>query len=103
LQATIREIIGLNATAVEEHFKQFLHQHPKLTAQQVQFMNLLKNYIAQYGSIKVDKLYEAPFTSISHEGIDGVFSTNDADELLGVLKPYLRKDNSSTSNQPHSY
>lgn len=104
LQITIREIIGLNAKAVEEHFKQFLHQHPKLTAQQVQFMNLLKNYIAQYGSIKVDKLYEAPFTSISHEGIDGVFSINDADELLKALKPYLHIDQSSNpQSQPHSY
>src|SRR5690606_17822728 len=70
LHLTVREIIGLDPEAIEEHFKQFLHRHPNLTAQQVRFMNLLKNYIAQYGSIVVDKLYEPPFDSISHEGID---------------------------------
>ena len=89
LHETIRELIGLKPEMVEAHFQQFLHAHPTLTAKQTQFMNLLKNYIAQNGSIEVDKLFEAPFTSIAHEGIDGVFSTDDADELMGVLKPFF--------------
>ena len=53
-------------------------------------MNLLKNYIAQHGSIVVEKLYEPPFDSISHEGIDGVFAPTDVTELVAVLKPFLR-------------
>lgn len=65
LHLTVREIIGLDAHAIEEHFKQFLHAHPSLTAQQVRFMNLLKNYIAQHGSIVIETLYDAPFSSIS--------------------------------------
>ncbi len=90
LHITICEIIGLDPQAIEEHFKDFLHTHPALTAKQVQFMNLLKNYITQYGSIVVDKLYEAPFTSVSHEGIEGVFSLDEADDLIAALKPFLR-------------
>lgn len=92
LDMTVREIIGLDPQAVEEHFKQFLHAHPTLTAQQVQFMNLLKNYIAQNGSIVVETLYDAPFTSVSHEGIDGVFKPDDVDELIDVLRPFLKPD-----------
>lgn len=92
LAVTVREIIGLDPQAVEDHFKQFLHLHPGLTAQQVRFMNLLKNYIAQHGFIVVDKLYEAPFDSVSHEGIDGVFSPEDVDNLITVLKPFLRQE-----------
>lgn len=92
LHLTVREIIGLDAQAIEEHFKGFLHAHPSLTAQQVRFMNLLKNYIAQHGSIVVEKLYEPPFDSISHEGIDGVFAPEDVGELVAVLKPFLRAD-----------
>ncbi len=90
LHLTICEIIGLDPEAIEAHFKGFLHAHPALTAKQVQFMNLLKNYIAQYGSIVVDKLYEAPFTSVSDEGIEGVFSLDEADDLIATLKPFLR-------------
>ncbi len=92
LHLTVREIIGLDAQAIEDHFKSFLHAHPALTAQQVRFMNLLKNYVAQHGSIVVEKLYDAPFTSVSHEGIDGVFTPDDVVELIAVLKPFLKQD-----------
>ena len=99
LDLTVREIIGLDPQAVEEHFKQFLHAHPTLTAQQVRFMNLLKNYIAQHGSIVVETLYDAPFTSVSHEGIDGVFKPDDVGELIDVLRPFLKPDSQPTELQ----
>jgi type I restriction enzyme R subunit len=95
LHLTVREIIGLDPYAIEEHFKSFLHAHPGLTAQQVRFMNLLKNYIAQHGSIVVEKLYEPPFDSISHEGIDGVFTPADVTDLVTVLKPFLKNTGQS--------
>ncbi|PPC75046.1 restriction endonuclease subunit R [Pokkaliibacter plantistimulans] len=95
LHLTVREIIGLDAKAIEAHFTLFLHEHPSLTAQQVRFMNLLKNYIAQHGSIVVEKLYEPPFDSISHEGIDGVFAPTDVTELVAVLKPFLKNPDQS--------
>jgi type I restriction enzyme R subunit len=62
-------------------------------------MNLLKNYIAQHGSIVIEKLYDAPFNSISHEGIDGVFKPTDIDQLVAVLKPFLRENNSPSGVQ----
>lgn len=99
LHLTICEIIGRDPEAVEERFKGFLHTHPTMTAKQVQFLNLLKNYIAQNGTIVVDKLYEAPFTSVSQEGIDGVFAMDDADAIIGVLKPFLRVASKTTHLQ----
>ena len=92
LHLTVRELIGLDPQAVEKHFTGFLHRHPELTAQQVKFMNLLKNYIAEYGTITYEKLYDAPFISISHEGIDGVFTPDDVGDLVGVLKPFLKQE-----------
>jgi len=92
LHMTVREIIGLDPQAIEEHFKNFLHAHPTLKAKQVQFMNLLKNYISQHGTIVIEKLYDAPFTSVSHEGIDGVFTPDDVGELIAVLKPFIKQD-----------
>lgn len=90
LHITICEIVGLDPEAIEEHFKGFLHTHASLTAKQVRFLNLVKNYLAEHGFIMVEKLYEAPFTSVSHEGIDGVFSTDDADDLIAILKPFIK-------------
>jgi len=92
LRTTIRELVGMESGAVEQHFTDFLHQHPQLTHKQVQFMNLLKQYISEHGSITIDKLYEAPFTHVSHEGIDGVFTTSDVDDLLAVLKPFVAQE-----------
>lgn len=92
LHITLREIIGLDVQAVESHFAGFLHSHPTLTAKQVQFINLLKNFIAQHGSIVIEKLNEAPFTSISYLGIDDIFPQKDIGELIAVLKPFIRQD-----------
>lgn len=89
LQLTLRELVGIDPRAIEQHFTEFLHQHPELTAKQVRFMNLLKGYIAQYGSIKIEKLYEHPFTTLSHQGIDGIFTEKDVDSLIEVLRPFL--------------
>jgi type I restriction enzyme R subunit len=102
LHLTIREIIGLDSQAIETHFKSFLHAHPTLTAQQVRFMNLLKNHISQYGSIRIEKLYDAPFTSVSHEGIDGVFTPDDVGRLISVLKPFIKAEPKSSDSQPES-
>ena len=102
LHITVREIIGLDPKAIEEHFKGFLHAHPTLTAQQVRFMNLLKNYIAQNGTILVEKLYDAPFTTVSHQGIDGVFTQDDVGELIAVLKPFIKAEPKSSGSQPES-
>ena len=91
LHLTLQELIGLDLQAVERQFTSFLHTHPQLTAQQVRFMNLLKRYIADNGCIHVDTLYDAPFTSVAYDGIDGVFTPQHADDLFAVLKPFLRK------------
>lgn len=99
LHLTVRDIIGLDPKAIEAHFTSFLHAHPTLTAKQVSFMNLLKNYIAENGSIVVEKLYDAPFSTLSPDGIDGVFKTSDADQLIAVLKPYLRESDSPSGVQ----
>lgn len=96
LHTTIRELIGMDPLAVESHFTKFLHAHPQLTHKQVQFMNLLKTYISQHGGIEdVSKLYDAPFDSVSPEGIDGVFKPEDADELIALLKPFYTPSHQS--------
>lgn len=64
LQHSPRELVGLNPAEVEQHFTQFLHNHPSLTAKQTRFINLLKNYLAEHAVIEIANLYDAPFTSV---------------------------------------
>jgi type I restriction enzyme R subunit len=91
LHLAIRALIGLDPEKVEQNFTAFLHRHPHLTALQVRFLNLLKSYIAQNGFITVEKLYDAPFSTLHAEGIDGIFKIEQADELFALLKPFMLK------------
>jgi type I restriction enzyme R subunit len=91
LHLAIRALIGLDPEKVEQNFTEFLHRHAQLTALQVRFLNLLKSYIAQNGFITVEKLYDAPFSNLHAEGIDGIFKIEQADELFALLKPFMLK------------
>lgn len=95
LHITIVELVGMDPLKVETHFTEFLHNQPTLTAKQVTFMNLLKGHLAQHGTITVEKLNQAPFTNLSHLGVDGVFTPDNADQLFSVLKPFLVQSDSN--------
>ena len=89
LQFAIRAIIGIDAQAVQEKFAEFARKHPKLTAKQTRFLGLLQNHIARYGTITIDKLYEAPFTVVDADGLDGVFEDEDeVTDLLQVIQAF---------------
>ena len=92
LDLAIRRIIGLDAQAVRSTFEQFVRKHPALNSMQIQFLDMLQNYIAKYGAIELDKLYDQPFTSISSDGVDGVFSDSEIDDLIAILETFQPKE-----------
>lgn len=87
LELTIRSIVGLDPSAVTECFNKFRLRHPELTDKQSQFLLLMQNHIARFGSIAVDRLYEPPFTRVDADGLDGVFTKEDQiSDLLEVIQ-----------------
>lgn len=89
LDQAIRQIIGLDAQAVRRRFEDFAQAHPALTAQQVRFLDMLQNHIARYGTITVERLYEAPFTTLHSEGLDGVFpDERTVQELIDIIETF---------------
>jgi len=86
LDLAIRQIIGLDAVAVDEHFTHFMRKYPDLTSHQMRFLDLIQKHIVNYGKLEIEKLYEAPFTQIHVESVDGIF-TSDAqiDDLLQLI------------------
>lgn len=85
LSIAIRCIIGLDAAKVDDHFKVFVQSHPQITANQTRFLDMLKSHIKRYGAIEIDKLWEAPFTQINTNGVDGVFQDEQVDDLLELI------------------
>jgi type I restriction enzyme R subunit len=96
LLTVFRGLIGLDAEAVEKAFTSFSHKHGRLTPQQLLFLRVLKNHIAQNGGIEIDRLYEPPFTTIHAESVDGVFTEpGDVDEILAILAAFEPKTKAS--------
>jgi type I restriction enzyme, R subunit len=56
-----------------------------LTANQIQFVNLIVDYLTQSGWMQPAQLYETPFTDFSPKGVEGVFGPDQVAQLLGVL------------------
>lgn len=89
LDFILRRIIGMDAKAVKQRFEHFVQRFPKLTSQQILFLNLLQNHISKYGSVELDRLYEAPFTNIASDGVDGVFTDEvQVTELIHLLETF---------------
>jgi len=89
LDYAIRSIIGMDADAVNVRFADFIFYHPGWTANQMSFLNLLKNHISRYGAIEIDDLYEPPFTNLHSDGLDGVFMDEEMiDELIGIIASF---------------
>jgi type I restriction enzyme, R subunit len=89
LDHIIRSLVGMDPAAVKARFAGFVQQHPSLNAKQIHFLNLLQNHIAKFGSVKLDRLYEDPFTIVDADGLDGVFvDEGQARALIGVIHTF---------------
>ena len=103
LLTVFRGLVGLDAAAVEQAFTDFVHKHPRLSSQQLRFLQVLQNHIAQNGGIEIERLYEPPFTTIHAESVDGVFpAPGDVDELLVILSVFEPKRAAPSDRPPAS-
>ena len=91
LDLAIRGIIGLDIEAVKQRFSDFIQKHPTLNSTQLRFMQMLQNHISKYGSIEIERLYEEPFTSLSSDGVDGIFGEDQIDDLIEILGAFQPK------------
>jgi type I restriction enzyme R subunit len=48
-------------------------------------VNLIVDHLTEYGVMGAALLYESPFTDVTPRGPDGIFTSSQIDELLGVL------------------
>lgn len=70
---------------VTNAFDEFIRQHTQLTNNQIQFLNVLKKYLIDKGRIEKKDLINPPFTQIHPQGILGVFSPKEIDEIISVI------------------
>jgi type I restriction enzyme R subunit len=87
LDLAIRRIIGLDSKFLDKQFKEFIHQNPNLNPTQIKFIQMLQNHIGKYGAIKLETLFESPFTNVHSEGIYGVFpDSSQLNQIINLVK-----------------
>lgn len=87
----IRHILGIEKLesfpeSVTKAFDKFISEHSNLTSRQLEFLNLLKNFIMEHEKFEKKDLINSPFTKLHPKGIRGVFSTVEIDELVNLAQ-----------------
>jgi type I restriction enzyme R subunit len=85
LAAFVRGLVGLDRRAAKQRFAAFLDQQV-YTADQIEFVNHIINYLTENGAMEPGLLYEQPFTDVHHMGPEGLFTQAQATDLFRVLQ-----------------
>jgi type I restriction enzyme R subunit len=81
----VRSMVGLDREAAKQSLATFL-SGKTLTANQIDFINLIINHLTEHGTIDTTLLYESPFTDLTPQGPDGLFTSAQMDELIAALE-----------------
>jgi len=87
----IRHILGIEIletfpNSVSKSFEQFIVAHSYLSSRQLDFLKLLQLFLLEKGDIEKRDLINAPFTRIHPDGIRGVFSNPEIEEIIIFIK-----------------
>ena len=86
----VRSLVGLDREAAKREFDGFL-SGKTLNANQIQFVNLVIDYLTQSGWMLAAQLYDSPFTDFSPKGVEGLFDPEQVTQLVGVLDEIRRR------------
>lgn len=84
----VRSLIGLDRAAAKAAFAGFLDD--RWNAAQIDFVNLLIDALTQDGTVDPGRFYESPFTDLSPQGPESLFTEPDIDAMIDVLETLRR-------------
>ena len=67
-------------------FDEFIKLHNNLSNNQIEFMTVLKKYLIDKGEIEKKDLINPPFTQLHPQGILGIFSPKEIEEIIIVIQ-----------------
>lgn len=81
----VRSLVGMDRAAAKAALGKFTNGRT-MTANQLEFVNLIVDHLTEHGVVEAARLYESPFTDLSPHGPDGLFKSADIDDLFGALQ-----------------
>ena len=81
----MRSLVGLDRAAAKQAFDAFT-QDRKLTANQLEFVDMIIDHLTERGAMDPRLLYESPFTDMDPLGVAGVFKEGEVVELIRILQ-----------------
>jgi type I restriction enzyme R subunit len=87
LKLFIRKLVGLDRNEAKQAFATY-RENGNFSANQIHFVENIIDYLTQNGVIDPGLLYEAPFTDSHPEGLDGVFTDDEADQIISLVRSF---------------
>ncbi|WP_405173594.1 DEAD/DEAH box helicase family protein [Paenibacillus sp. FSL H8-0260] len=81
----VRSLLGLERSAAQDAFATLL-QRANLNANQINFINMIIDYLTVNGILEPGKLLDQPFVSLHHEGVYGLFDEDTVDDIVNVVQ-----------------
>jgi type I restriction enzyme R subunit len=81
----VRGLVGLDRETAKRGFTEFLEGR-RLTADQLEFLDLVIDHLTARGVMDPKLLYEPPFTDFNSNGVEGVFQHSDVLRLVEILR-----------------
>ncbi|HKN68109.1 MAG TPA: type I restriction-modification enzyme R subunit C-terminal domain-containing protein, partial [Gemmatimonadaceae bacterium] len=81
----VRSLVGMDRAAAKEVLANFIETRT-LTANQLEFVNLIVDHLTEHGVIEPARLYESPFTDLTPQGPDRLFPSGELDALIRAIE-----------------
>ena len=81
----VRSLIGMDREAAKRAFAEF-QVGRKLSGDQLDFINLIVDHLADAGRIEPSALYSSPFTDLHSSGVAGMFDTASQAQIHSILR-----------------
>jgi type I restriction enzyme R subunit len=86
----VRSLVGLDREAAKAAFTAFI-AGKTLTANQIEFLNLIIDHLTERGQMEPRLLYESPFTDFDPLGVSGLFDATEAEAVIAILREVRRR------------
>jgi type I restriction enzyme R subunit len=81
----VRSLVGLDREAAKQALAGFV-AGKTLSANQLEFVNLIVDHLTEHGVMMQDLLYESPYIDFNPQGVDGVFAPVQVERLMAILE-----------------